>query len=120
MLTAYDLAQFCQQHAIPLAARGSATSSLVAWCLGLIQASLCPLDHGLDGQLFIHEGRGDLPDLDLEVPSLHEPAVSYQEIGELLGMPVGSIGPTRARCLSTLRQRLGDAGITADSAGSEG
>jgi DNA polymerase III subunit alpha len=64
MLTAYDLAQFCEQHAIPLAARGSATSSLVAWCLGLVE--LCPLDYGLDGQLFVHEGRGDLPDLDLE------------------------------------------------------
>ena len=74
MLTAYDLAQFCQQHAIPLAARGSATSSLVAWCLGLVE--LCPLDYGLDGQLFVHEGRGDLPDLDLEISSLHEPVVS--------------------------------------------
>jgi DNA polymerase-3 subunit alpha len=74
MLTAYDLAQFCQQHAIPLAARGSATSSLVAWCLGLVE--LCPLDYELDGQVFVHEGRGDLPDLDLEISSLHEPAVS--------------------------------------------
>ncbi len=74
MLTAYDLAQFCQQHAIPLAARGSATSSLVAWCLGLVE--LCPLDYGLDGQLFVHQGRGDLPDLDLEISSLHEPVVS--------------------------------------------
>jgi hypothetical protein len=26
--------------------------------------------------LFVHEGRGDLPDLDLEISSLHEPAVS--------------------------------------------
>src|SRR5262249_34641846 len=74
MLTAYELAQFCAQHDIPLAARGSATSSLVAWCLGLVE--LCPLDYGLDGQLFVHEGRGDLPDLDLEISSLHEPAVS--------------------------------------------
>jgi Bacterial DNA polymerase III alpha NTPase domain len=67
MLTAYDLAQFCHQHAIPLAARG-------ARCLGLVE--LCPLDYGLDGQLFVHERRGDLPDLDLEISSLHEPAVS--------------------------------------------
>ena len=50
---------------------------------------------------------------------LHEPAVSYQEIGDLLDMPIGSIGPTRARCLGMLRQRLADAGITADAAGSE-
>ncbi|MFL6240313.1 MAG: RNA polymerase sigma factor [Actinomycetes bacterium] len=30
-------------------------------------------------------------------------ALSYQEISERLGMPVGSIGPTRARCLQKLR-----------------
>lgn len=30
----------------------------------------------------------------------------YAAIGEALGMPVGSIGPTRGRCLAALRQRL--------------
>ena len=34
-----------------------------------------------------------------------EPVPSYVEISEVLGMPVGSIGPTRARCLSRLRDR---------------
>jgi len=29
---------------------------------------------------------------------------SYQEISEILGMPSGSIGPTRARCLEKLRR----------------
>ncbi len=33
-----------------------------------------------------------------------EPALSYEEIGAALGMPVGSIGPTRARCLERLRR----------------
>jgi RNA polymerase sigma factor (sigma-70 family) len=33
-----------------------------------------------------------------------EPAVSYAEISARLDMPVGSIGPTRARCLERLRQ----------------
>lgn len=37
---------------------------------------------------------------------LAEPAPTYAEAGEALGIPVGSIGPTRARCLDTLRQRL--------------
>jgi hypothetical protein len=40
-------------------ARGSATSSLVAWALGLVE--LCPLDYGPDAQLFVHQGQGDLP-----------------------------------------------------------
>ena len=32
-----------------------------------------------------------------------EPKVSYQEISSTLGVPHGSIGPTRARCLKKLR-----------------
>lgn len=32
-----------------------------------------------------------------------DPPVSYETISESLGIPVGSIGPTRARCLQTLR-----------------
>lgn len=35
-----------------------------------------------------------------------EPAVSYTDIADFLDMPVGSIGPTRARCLSKLRETL--------------
>jgi len=34
---------------IPLAARGSATASLVVWALGL--SELCPLDYDLDGRM---------------------------------------------------------------------
>jgi RNA polymerase sigma factor (sigma-70 family) len=34
------------------------------------------------------------------------PPVSYEEIGARLGMPVGSIGPTRARVLGRLRTAL--------------
>jgi hypothetical protein len=34
-------------------------------------SDLCALDPGLDGRMFAHDGRHDLPDLDLEVPSLH-------------------------------------------------
>jgi RNA polymerase sigma factor (sigma-70 family) len=33
-----------------------------------------------------------------------EPRLSYKEIHERLGLPVGSIGPTRARCIDDLRQ----------------
>jgi RNA polymerase sigma factor (sigma-70 family) len=38
----------------------------------------------------------------------------YQEIAELLDMPVGSIGPTRMRCLNQLRELLRAAGINPD------
>lgn len=44
-----------------------------------------------------------------------DPPTPYEEIGALLDMPLGSIGPTRARCLETLRRK---AGITAAAGGS--
>ncbi len=33
-----------------------------------------------------------------------EPALTYAEISEFLGIPIGSIGPTRQRCLERLRR----------------
>lgn len=41
---------------------------------------------------------------------------SYQAISEALGMPVGSIGPTRARCLAKLRAILERSGFFRDEA----
>ncbi|MFI7587574.1 RNA polymerase sigma factor [Spongisporangium articulatum] len=35
---------------------------------------------------------------------MRDPAPGYEQIGVELGMPVGSIGPTRARCLDSLRR----------------
>ena len=35
---------------------------------------------------------------------IQDPPMSYIEIGEALGIPRGSIGPKRARCLSMLRK----------------
>ena len=35
-----------------------------------------------------------------------DPSPSYQEISAALGMPIGSIGPTRARALERLRREL--------------
>jgi RNA polymerase sigma factor (sigma-70 family) len=35
---------------------------------------------------------------------IQDPSPSYAEVSSALGMPVGSIGPTRARCLAQLRR----------------
>jgi RNA polymerase sigma factor (sigma-70 family) len=37
---------------------------------------------------------------------MSDPPMSYQEIGDELGLPVGSIGPTRGRCMSRMRTTL--------------
>lgn len=39
-----------------------------------------------------------------------EPGLSYTEISLALGVPVGSIGPTRGRCLRQLKDLLGERG----------
>ena len=44
-----------------------------------------------------------------------EESPSYPRISAELGMPVGSIGPTRARCLGKLRELLARAGFTPDA-----
>jgi DNA-directed RNA polymerase specialized sigma24 family protein len=36
---------------------------------------------------------------------------SYAEVSAALGLPVGSIGPTRGRCLGRLRELVADAGL---------
>jgi DNA-directed RNA polymerase specialized sigma24 family protein len=35
-----------------------------------------------------------------------DPPLSYREIADRLGVPIGSIGPTRGRCLERLRPLL--------------
>jgi RNA polymerase sigma factor (sigma-70 family) len=41
-----------------------------------------------------------------------DPAPSYEQIGAILDMPVGSIGPTRARSLTRLRREAALEGLT--------
>ncbi len=47
------------------------------------------------------------------------PPPRYDEISQALGMPIGSIGPTRGRCLERLRQLLTARGWANDDATSE-
>ena len=39
------------------------------------------------------------------------PTPPYEEVAGRIGMPLGSLGPTRARCLEKLRSRLEEAGF---------
>jgi DNA-directed RNA polymerase specialized sigma24 family protein len=50
----------------------------------------------------------------------YAPEASYGEVSAALDIPVGSIGPTRSRCLQYLRRHLIDMGFlggTPDSGG---
>jgi RNA polymerase sigma factor (sigma-70 family) len=51
---------------------------------------------------------------------MEDPPRSYREISELLDIPVGSIGPTRARHLERLRRSPALAAFLPASAGAEG
>jgi DNA-directed RNA polymerase specialized sigma24 family protein len=44
-------------------------------------------------------------------------APPYAEVAEALDMPIGSIGPTRARCLERLRRLLAADGMTSAAGG---
>ncbi len=48
----------------------------------------------------------------LLVMLLNDPPMSYSDISEALAIPIGSIGPTRARVLATLRKHVEDADIS--------
>ncbi|MET8153915.1 RNA polymerase sigma factor [Actinoplanes sp. NPDC049668] len=70
-------------------------------------------EHGdLDERLLAEERHQALRDAYAELPPrcrelvgllLVDPPLSYEQIGERLGVPIGSIGPTRGRCVHRLR-----------------
>jgi RNA polymerase sigma factor (sigma-70 family) len=70
-------------------------------------------DGQLDAEMLAVERRSALTDSlgqltarqrELMTLLLDEPDLSYEEVGRRLGLPIGSIGPTRARSLTRLRR----------------
>ncbi|PRY35569.1 RNA polymerase sigma factor (sigma-70 family) [Geodermatophilus tzadiensis] len=64
-------------------------------------------------QVLVRRALAELPDRHRQLMELLMafPPISYQDISARLGMPVGSIGPTRARILARLRVALATAGL---------
>jgi RNA polymerase sigma factor (sigma-70 family) len=72
-----------------------------------------PVTADLDGDMLrtelrqaLRDGLAELPPREQRLLRLRaaDPPKSYQEISDLTGMPVSSIGPTLGRCLKKLRQ----------------
>jgi RNA polymerase sigma factor (sigma-70 family) len=83
---------------------------------------------GVDAALLLDERREEVRAALARLPErcqllmrllMTEPPLSYEEVSAALGMPIGSIGPTRARCLARVRALLNEsAGIDGDAVGS--
>jgi RNA polymerase sigma factor (sigma-70 family) len=109
----------------PAAAGAWLTTTARRQCLGMLQQHMRELPDGdpalgdagesaeLDGALLGAERRTVLGGALRELPERHralmtllvtDPDLSYDEVGRRLEMPIGSIGPIRARSLERLRR----------------
>ncbi|GAC1623766.1 MAG: DNA polymerase III subunit alpha [Candidatus Acidiferrum sp.] len=64
-LLVWDIVEEARRRGIPAIARGSAASSLVAYCLGI--SCVCPLRWELYFERFLNVERGDCPDIDIDI-----------------------------------------------------
>ena len=68
--------RFARSRGIPAQGRGSATSSIVAYTLGISRVE--PIQHNLLFERFINEGRTTYPDVDIDFSSVRrEEVIQY-------------------------------------------
>jgi error-prone DNA polymerase len=66
-LLAHEAKEIAARRGVPITGRGSAANSLVSYCLGLTDPE--PFENRLLFERFLHEGRTDPPDIDLDLDS---------------------------------------------------
>lgn len=66
-LVVADIVNYARTHGVPISPRGSASSSVVAYCLGIHDVD--PLAHNLYFERFLSLERHDAPDIDLDLCS---------------------------------------------------
>ncbi|HET7426006.1 MAG TPA: OB-fold nucleic acid binding domain-containing protein, partial [Gemmatimonadales bacterium] len=66
-LICWDLMRFAREQGIPAQGRGSATSSIVSYTLGISRVE--PIAHNLLFERFINDGRTTYPDVDIDFSS---------------------------------------------------
>jgi DNA-directed DNA polymerase III PolC len=92
-----DIIQYAHQSGIPTASRGSASSSLVAYCLGITTPD--PIRHNLYFERFLNPARKTPPDIDTDICSIRR--------DEILLYVVNRFGENRVAMVSTI-SRLRD------------
>jgi RNA polymerase sigma factor (sigma-70 family) len=82
---------------------------------------LCPEDHLLSSarDRLLWRAFAALPERCQRILGIlaFAPGISYARVADALGMKLGSVGPSRSRCLHTLRRNLADLGLTEGAAG---
>jgi error-prone DNA polymerase len=77
-LIAHEAKEIAKSKGIPVTGRGSAANSLVSYCLGLSGPE--PFSNRLLFERFLHEGRKDPPDVDLDLCSVRRDEVRFEMI----------------------------------------
>jgi DNA polymerase III alpha subunit len=63
-IVVHDIVRYSRERGLPVAGRGSGASSVVAYLLGI--TNVCPIAYDLPFERFLHEGRTDYPDIDVD------------------------------------------------------
>ncbi|WP_162485675.1 DNA polymerase III subunit alpha [Deinococcus deserti] len=66
-LTAAEVTDYCREHGILAAGRGSAAGSVLCYLLGITLSD--PIEHNLLFERFLHTGRTSMPDVDIDIAS---------------------------------------------------
>ena len=77
-LIAHEAVGIAKEKGIPVTGRGSGANSLVAYCLGLTTPE--PFSNRLLFERFMHEGRRDPPDIDLDFCSIRRDEVRFEMV----------------------------------------
>ncbi len=112
-LVVKDILDFARKNGVPTASRGSASSSLVAHCLGITTPD--PIRLNLYFERFLNPARHSPPDIDTDVCSRRRDEViqyTYQRFGEEKVATVCTINCFRSR--SSMREVAKAHGLPAD------
>ncbi|MBV9612025.1 MAG: error-prone DNA polymerase, partial [Acidobacteriaceae bacterium] len=99
-LIVWDIVDFCRKNNILVQGRGSAANSAVCYALGI--TAVDPVGMELLFERFLSEERGEMPDIDLDLPSGDQRERAIQYVYERYGQ----LGAAMTANVTTYRGRL--------------